>query len=306
MMDLNTLYHRTVECWADRVNAVTDDQWDAPTPCRDWTVRDLVNHVVGEDRWTKPLVDGRTIAEVGDSLDGDLLGDAPVRSALDAAKEATTSVAGSLPGGGTVQLSYGEEQLGEYVNQLAADHLVHAWDLAVATGGDRRLDPHLVSEVAAWFSEREEMYRGAGIIGPRGVSHGDAQSDLLAACGRDTEWGPGHAALARFSAAFGSGDVEAIMALMTQDCLFEATGPAPDGEKHEGAAEVRVMWEQLFGETNEPSFIEEESFVSGDRAVLRWRFEWVDDGGEPGHVRGVDVIRMRDGLICEKLSYVKG
>ena len=58
-MDLNTLYHRTVECWADRVNAVTDDQWDAPTPCREWTVRDLVNHVVGEDRWTKPLVDGQ-------------------------------------------------------------------------------------------------------------------------------------------------------------------------------------------------------------------------------------------------------
>ena len=53
-MDLNTLYHRTVECWADRVNAVADDQWDAPTPCRDWTVRDLVNHVVGEDRWTVP------------------------------------------------------------------------------------------------------------------------------------------------------------------------------------------------------------------------------------------------------------
>ena len=59
-MDLNTLYHRTVECWADRVNAVTDDQWDAATPCRDWTVRGLVNHVVGEDLWTKPLVEGRT------------------------------------------------------------------------------------------------------------------------------------------------------------------------------------------------------------------------------------------------------
>ena len=66
------------------------------------------------------------------------------------------------------------------------------------------------------------------------------------------------------------------------------------------------MWEQLFGETPSRAFIEEESFVSGDRAVLRWRFEWVDDQGAPGHVRGVDVLRLRDGKVCEKLSYVKG
>lgn len=305
-MDLNTLYHRTVEAWTDRVNAVRPDQWDLPTPCSDWTVRDLVNHVVGEDRWTVPLVEGRTIEEVGSSLDGDLLGDDPVRAASDAAMEATKVTADRLPAGGVVHLSYGEEQLGEYVNQLAADHLVHAWDLAAATEGDRQLDPELVAEVGAWFAEREEMYRGAGIIGPRGVSHGGAQGDLLAASGRDAEWGPAHAALARFSAAFGRGDVDSIMALMTQDCVFESTGPAPDGEKHEGAAEVRVTWEQLFGETHQPSFIEEESFVSGDRAVLRWRFEWVDDEGAPGHVRGADVIRLRDGQICEKLSYVKG
>jgi len=305
-MDLNTLYHRTVECWADRVNAVTDDQWDAPTPCRGWTVRDLVNHVVGEDRWTKPLVDGRTMAEVGDSLDGDLLGDAPVRSALDAAKEATTAVAEALPRGGTVHLSYGEEQLGEYVRQLAADHLVHGWDLAVATGGEVRLDPAVVTEVAGWYAEREHLYRGAGMVAPRAVSHGGAQGDLLAAFGRDSAWGPDHACLAAFSAAFGRGDVDAIMALSTDDCVFEATGPAPDGVRHEGAEAVRVVWEQLFGETGEPAFLEEESFVCGDRGVLRWRFEWRDATGEPGHVRGVDVLRLRDGKVCEKLSYVKG
>lgn len=45
--------------------------------------------------------------------------------------------------------------------------------------------------------------------------------------------------LDRFAAAFGEGDVEAIMALMTEDCVFESTGPAPDGECHEGAAAVR-------------------------------------------------------------------
>lgn len=305
-MDLNTLYHRTVEAWADRVNGVGPEQWGAPTPCRGWTVRDLVNHVVGEDLWTVPLVEGRTIEEVGSSFDGDLLGDDPVGAALDAAMSATKATATRLPDGGTVHLSYGEEQLGEYVHQLAADHLVHAWDLAAATGGDTRLDPHLVAEVHAWFTQREEMYRSGGAIGPRGVSHGGAQADLLAAFGRDSEWGTTHAALAAFSAAFGRGDVDAIMALMTDDCVFEATGPAPDGVRHEGADDVRRVWVDLFGQTRDPSFVEEESFVAGDRGVLRWRFEWTDDDGTTGHVRGADVLRFRAGLVCEKLSYVKG
>lgn len=305
-MDLNTLYHRTVETWADRVNAVGTDQWDDPTPCRDWTVRDLVNHVVGEDAWTVPLVEGRTLADVGTSLDGDLLGDDPVPAALDAAMAATKSTAERLPGGGTVHLSYGDEQLTEYVHQLAADHLVHSWDLAVATGGDTRLDPHLVSEVQAWFSAREQMYRAGGVIGPRGVSHGGAQADLLSAFGRDSEWGAAHAGLARFSAAFGSGDVDAIMSLMTDDCVFEATGPAPDGVRREGAEAVRAVWDDLFGNTPGAAFTEEESFVCGDRGLLRWRFDWAGDDGSSGHVRGADVLRFRDGKVCEKLSYVKG
>ena len=46
--------------------------------------------------------------------------------------------------------------------------------------------------------------------------------------------------------------------------------------------------------------------MAGDRGVLRWRFAWTDDDGSPGHVRGVDVLRFRDGLVAEKLSYVKG
>ena len=187
-MDLDTLYRRTVDVWTDRVNAVGPDQWDGPTPCSGWTVRDLTNHVAGEDLWTVPLVEGSTIEEVGDRFDGDLLGDDPVRAAQDAARAATAAVVARLPEGGTVALSYGQEQLDEYVRQLAVDHLVHAWDLAAATGGDRDLDPDLVSEVQAWFADREEMYRAGGAIGPRRTSQGGAQSDLLAAFGRDSEW----------------------------------------------------------------------------------------------------------------------
>ena len=304
-MDLNTLYHRTVEAWADRVNAVGPDQWDEPTPCRDWTVRDLVNHVVGEDRWTVPLVEGQTIADVGTSLDGDLLGEDPVSSALSAAREASNRVAERLPEAGVVHVSYGDIPIGDYVHELAADHLIHSWDLAAATGGDTRLDPHLVTELAEFFAGREGFYREVGVIGPRAVSHGGLQSDLLAVTGRDSEWGPVHAGLATFSAAFGSGDVDAIMSLMSDDCVFEATGPAPDGVRHEGADAVRAVWDDVFGNTPDAAFTEEESFVCGDRGVLRWRFDWTGDDG-PGHVRGADVLRFRDGKVSEKLSYVKG
>ena len=187
-MDLNTMYQRTVDGWADRVKAVGPEQWADPTPCTEWTVRDLVNHVVGEDLWTGPLMRGGTIEEVGDRFDGDLLGDQPVETALSAAEEATAAVAETLPSQGVVQLSFGETPMNEYVYQLAADHLIHGWDLAAATGGNTQLDPELVSEVAAWFAEREELYRSAGAIGERKPSTGDPGSDLLAVFGRDAGW----------------------------------------------------------------------------------------------------------------------
>jgi ketosteroid isomerase-like protein len=249
---------------------------------------------------------GRTIADVGDRLDGDLLGTDPRGVAVSAATEAIGTVDETLPTHGTVHLSYGDESMDEYVRQLVADHLVHGWDLAAATGRDRELDAGLVAEVAAWFDGTEDAYRSGGAVGPRTPAMGDAQTALLARFGRDAAWGAAHAGFAAFVAAFRRGDVDAIMALMTDDCLFEATGPAPDGARHEGADEVRAVWQSLFGGTGSPAFTTEESFVAGDRGVLRWRFDWVAPDGSPGHVRGVDVVRLREGKVCEKLSYVKG
>lgn len=104
-----------------------------------------------------------------------------------------------------------------------------------------------------------------------------------------------------FNDAFGRHDVDAVMALMTDDCIFENTLPPPDGERFTGQAAVRRFWEKFFAESPKASFEAEETFVAGDRAVVRWRFDWGD-----GHVRGVDVIKVRDGKVAEKLSYVKG
>jgi len=190
-MALDTTYRRSVEFWKSTVSsAPAPEDWSRPTPCTEWDVRVLVNHVVGEDRWTKPLVDGRTIEDVGDALDGDLLGEDPKSNALAAADEALTAVAERLPAGGKVHLSYGDEDTEEYIRQLVAEHLIHGWDLAVATGQQRTLDPELVAEVARWFREREEMYRAGGSTAARPTSAraGDPQADLLISFGRDPDW----------------------------------------------------------------------------------------------------------------------
>jgi uncharacterized protein (TIGR03086 family) len=191
-MDLATLYQRTVDTWVDRVTAVAPDQWDRPTPCQEWNVRDLVNHVTGEDLWTSPLVHGASLEDVGTKFDGDVVGGDPIGSAREAAHDASAAVAETLPAGGTVHLSYGEERIEEYVHQLAADHLVHAWDLAVATGGDARLDPEVVDAVTDWLGDRADLYRSAGLFAPAVSTGGDAQARLIGAAGRDPQWAPHH------------------------------------------------------------------------------------------------------------------
>jgi ketosteroid isomerase-like protein len=114
------------------------------------------------------------------------------------------------------------------------------------------------------------------------------------------------AAIERFNAAFNQHDVEAVMACMTDDVVFENTGPAPDGRRFAGQAAVRAVWQDFFASSPSAVFEAEEIFAAGDRCVVRWLYRWTDAAGQPGHVRGVDVMRVRDGKVAEKLAYVKG
>ena len=191
-VDVVDLHRLTGEFFRDAVRRVPATGWARPTPCSAWDVHALVNHVVGEDRWTAPLMAGRTIAEVGDALDGDLLGADPVAAADAAWTEAAEATPAAVRGGVTVHLSYGAETATEYARQLAADHLIHGWDLAAATGADRTLPAELVAEVAGWYAAREQLYRGAGLVSPRPALPDGAggQDRLLAAFGRDPGWGP--------------------------------------------------------------------------------------------------------------------
>jgi ketosteroid isomerase-like protein len=113
------------------------------------------------------------------------------------------------------------------------------------------------------------------------------------------------AVVERFDEAFNRHDVEGIMQCMTGDCVFENTRPVPDGTRLVGQAAVRRFWEEFFARSPQARFDTEDLFAAGDRCVVRWTYHWVREG-KAGHVRGVDLFRVRNGQVAEKLSYVKG
>jgi ketosteroid isomerase-like protein len=112
--------------------------------------------------------------------------------------------------------------------------------------------------------------------------------------------------LERFNAAFNRHDADGMMALMAPDCVFENTYPAPDGTRYRGWEAVRGYWIEFFQTSAGARLDFEEVATFEDRAVQRWVYSWQGDSGAHGRVRGIDLFRFRDGLITEKLSYVKG
>lgn len=109
----------------------------------------------------------------------------------------------------------------------------------------------------------------------------------------------------RMMEAFKKQDVEGMIACYGDDCLLESSLPVPGRGIHTGKEAVWRYWQSLMAHPGQTRFEIEEVFGLGFRAVMRWKYTWVDDHGKPCHVRGVDVFRLRNGLICEEFSYAK-
>jgi hypothetical protein len=103
-----------------------------------------------------------------------------------------------------------------------------------------------------------------------------------------------------FGQAWSEHNLEKALSMCTSDCVFDSTAPSPDGTLCTGIDEIRTNWRPIF-EDQSSRFDAEETFALDDRVVQRWIYRWTT-----GHVRGVDVFRIRDGKVAEKLSYVKG
>lgn len=186
MADSVTLFPKASAHFGELVRSVGTDQWGSPTPCTDWDVRALVNHLVYENVWAVPMVEGKTIEEVGDAFEGDLLGDDPKGRWEDAVAASAAAIAGPGVAARTVHTSFGDISGDEYLSQLVIDHTIHGWDLAHAIGADETIDPELVEFVFERLAPQAEQWRSAGVFAAKvEVAPGaDRQTQLLALTGR--------------------------------------------------------------------------------------------------------------------------
>ena len=172
--------------FGSRVRAVPAGRWDAPTPCREWTVRDLVNHLVGEHLWAAHLLRGETPDEVGDRYDGDLVGEDPV-AAWASAEESSMAAWKALDSlDQPVSVSAGQTSAGAYAEEMLLDLVVHGWDLARGAGQDEAMDRAAVAHVLDFASANADSWKDAGIFAPPiEITSTDPQDRLLALLGRD-------------------------------------------------------------------------------------------------------------------------
>jgi uncharacterized protein (TIGR03086 family) len=183
VLDLHT---RALAEFGRRVHAVGTDQWGCPTPCKDWEVRSLVNHLVAEQLWVPPLLAGKRIGDLGDGFAaGDVLGSDPVAAwdAAAAAARAAFAEAGALER--TVHLSYADRPAEEYAREMIFDLVVHSWDLARGISVDDTVDPDLVEAVYGQIEPDTDLTASGLFEQPVPVpADADEQTRLIAFTGR--------------------------------------------------------------------------------------------------------------------------
>lgn len=181
-LDWRALQQQAHREFATRLGAVTD--WDAPTPDDDWSVRDLVAHVIEEQQWVPHLLAGRTVAQAQSSIDplgDDLLAEWRLHSL--AATTAWREVADDR----AVSLSTDTVPARDYLREQTSDVTIHSWDLARAVGADETLDAALVEAVWTVFEPQQDTLAASGLFAAVVPVPDDAplQSRLLALTGRD-------------------------------------------------------------------------------------------------------------------------
>lgn len=111
------------------------------------------------------------------------------------------------------------------------------------------------------------------------------------------------ALMRRFNDAFLQHDPSLLEDLIAEDCVLENTTPAPNGSRHVGRAACLEVWRGIAG-NSAGWFAPEQITTLGERAIIQWRYCWGE--GDANSIRGVNLMRVRDGLIVEGQGYVKG
>ena len=187
-----SLYAKALEATRPYVAAIRDDQWNAPTPCTEWSVRQLLNHTVYEIAWVDEIFAGKTVAEVGDRFEGDVLGPDPL-AAYDAAAQAAKRAVLAPSAMDTVcHLRRGDTSGAAYATSMFIDVFIHGWDTAKAIGQDATLKPGLVSAAYTVVEPRKGQSQSGRAFAPQieVPEDTDLQAKLLGILGRSADWRP--------------------------------------------------------------------------------------------------------------------
>jgi uncharacterized protein (TIGR03086 family) len=196
MDDMPQIFLAAQRAFSERVHAVTQAQWSAPTPDADWSVAELVDHLVDQHRWFPPLMHGLDLAAAEEIAAGSR--SLPVDGGVGANhaelwdEAATASVdAVRQPGAmdRSVELSRGTTPSQQYVLEMTMDLVIHAWDLGAAIGFDGAFPSDLVEfayeQARSWGDISESGYFNAPVSVPDDAPTLDK---LVALTGRDPNW----------------------------------------------------------------------------------------------------------------------
>ncbi len=115
-----------------------------------------------------------------------------------------------------------------------------------------------------------------------------------------------HELLIRFADAWNRHDLDALMSMMTVDCVFEASaGPEVNGQRNEGQAAVRAAYAAVFEAFPDAHWGSPRHFIAGERGVSEWTFTGTQRDGRRVEVAGCDLFTFRHGRIAVKDSYRK-
>ena len=184
--DIAAQHHAALDATRPVVAGIGDAQMDASTPCAEWDVRALLNHLIAGNWWAARLAAGATIDEVGSIYDGDVL----TPTAIAAYDESARAAARAFEAPGALDapcaVSYGPVPGSVYAGHRFVDVLIHGWDLATATGQPSPITPELADACWRVVEPQLDMLRGSGMFGSdQSVPEGaDSTTRLLLTMGR--------------------------------------------------------------------------------------------------------------------------
>ena len=184
-MDSKVLFKKALEQATATIKCISSRHFKNPTPCTEWDCATLVNHMLYELSWLPDLLAGKTVEEVGNKYDGDLLGSDHIKSWQKAADKAIKAVS-KVKLNKEMHLSYGNVPASQYISEVGGDLLIHSWDADQSLKCSLVIEQQLAEAIYNNIFSRRDSFANSGLFG-RPFEVGEQarlQTKLLALVGR--------------------------------------------------------------------------------------------------------------------------